>query len=96
MNNKPKEIAGFLAIAVLLFLNSCNSAAGDGQPTAKPSNTLIAAAPEVPTSPFPNLQAEILDGRNKATNSPLGQFDFKTFTYPLPRGWQNPDESDLT
>lgn len=46
-------------------------------------------------SPFPNLQAELLDDRDKSTSSPLGQFDFKNFKYPLPRGWQNPDNADL-
>ena len=44
-----------------------------------------------PTSSIPNLQTELLDGRNKTTTSPLGKFDFKNFTYELPRGWQNPD-----
>ncbi|MBC7901252.1 MAG: hypothetical protein H7070_14495 [Saprospiraceae bacterium] len=98
MNIKPKEIAGSLAIAVLLSLSSCQSAAENNPPFAEPQPTVayIEPKPEPPASPFPNLQAEILDTRNKETNSPLGQFDFKNFTYPLPRGWQNPDQSDLT
>ncbi|HMU32891.1 MAG TPA: hypothetical protein PKC89_03410 [Pyrinomonadaceae bacterium] len=50
----------------------------------------IKATPE-PTPSVPNLQAELLDDRNKITNSPLGTFDFKNHTYELPRGWQNPD-----
>jgi len=95
MNDKPKEIAGLLAIAVLLFVSSCKTAAEDEKPAAAPSS-VVNPQPKVPSSPFPNLQAEILDSRNKATDSPLGRFDFKNFTYPLPRGWQNPDESDLT
>ena len=45
---------------------------------------------------MPNLQAEILDDRFKDSTSPLSSFDFKNFTYPLPRGWQNPDGTDLT
>jgi len=50
-----------------------------------------------PTSSIPNLQAELLDNRNKTTTSPIGNFDFKNFTYELPRGWQNPDgTSDIT
>ena len=40
---------------------------------------------------IPNLQAELTDDRNKTTSSPIGQFDFKNYTYELPRGWQNPD-----
>jgi hypothetical protein len=45
---------------------------------------------------MPNLQAEILDDRGKTTTSPLGQFDFRNFTYPLPRGWQHPDGDEIT
>lgn len=92
-------MAGFLAIAVLLFLSSCTTAVENAQPVAEaqPSAAISGSEPELPPpSPFPNLQAEILDGRNKTTDSPLGQFDFKNHTFPLPRGWQNPDGSDLT
>jgi len=47
--------------------------------------------PTSPTPAIPNLQAELLDDRDKTTESPLGDFDFKNYTYELPRGWQNPD-----
>ena len=103
MNNKPKEIAGLLAIAVLLFSSSCKTAVETSQPGVEAQPTVVAAdaSPPIsadvpPPSPFPNLQAEILDNRNRTTDSPLGQFDFKNHTFPLPRGWQNPDGSDLT
>jgi hypothetical protein len=49
-----------------------------------------------PSPSRPNLQSEILDDRFESTNSPLANVDFKNYTYPLPRGWQNPDGSDLT
>lgn len=58
--------------------------------TAAP--TVAQATPE-PAPSTPNLQRELLDDRNKTTASPIGQFDFKNFTYELPRGWQNPDGS---
>ena len=45
----------------------------------------------LPSPKFPNLQTELLDDRNKTTTSPIGSFDFKNFTYPLPRGWQDAD-----
>jgi hypothetical protein len=45
---------------------------------------------------MPNLQAPLLDDRFRTTKSPLGAFDFKNFSYPLPHGWQNPDNSDAT
>jgi hypothetical protein len=44
-----------------------------------------------PSPAIPDLQAELLDDRDKLTASPIGSFDFNNFTYPLPRGWQNPD-----
>ena len=102
---RQKEIALFLAIAVLLFATSCG---GNADATnTKPEPSAAAASPaetargfqqltEKPSPSIPNLQAELLDGRGKATTSPLGTFDFKNFTYPLPHGWQNPDGDELT
>lgn len=49
-----------------------------------------------PAPKIPNLQTEILDDKNKATNSPIGKFDFKGHTFPLPRGWQDPDGKQAT
>lgn len=56
------------------------------EPTAAPP-----AATFNPTPKIPNLQAELTDERFRTTSSPIGKFDFKDFTYELPRGWQNPD-----
>lgn len=56
---------------------------------ATPEPTVAPTA--VPTPGIPNLQAELLDDRFKTTTSPIGNFDFKNYTYELPRGWQNPD-----
>ena len=93
-----KEIALTTAIAVLLFASACQRAA-----EAEPERRAIIAATAPPAQPsaesspaIPNLQKEILDDRHKTSSSPLASFDFKNFTYPLPRGWQNPDGSDLT
>jgi hypothetical protein len=99
MKNRSKEMAGLLAIAFLLFITSCQPAV-ESQPVVevKPSAAIAEpAAPEVVPSPaIPNLQAELTDSRSKTTSSPLGTFDFKNFSYPLPRGWQNPDGKDVT
>lgn len=92
-----KEIASIFAIAVLLFTTSCGSradatntvAAAEPQAAGSPSPTALPAGQ--PSPAMPNLQTEILDGRGKTTSSPLGQFDFRNFAYPLPRGWQHPD-----
>lgn len=94
-----KEIAVSIAIAVLLFASAC-SRSTETEPNAvhaEPSTPAAVAGPSPAPSPdIPNLQAELLDDRHKTTATPLGSFDFKNFTYPLPRGWQNPDGSDLT
>lgn len=49
-----------------------------------------------PTPLVPNLQAELLDDRNKTSAYAIGTFDFRNYTYELPRGWQNPDGSPIT
>lgn len=95
-----KEVAVFFAIASLLFASACGSSVQPTEPAAQAQPTVQFAPQRQPdvsrTPPFPDLQVELLDGRNKSTSSPLGTFDFKNFTYPLPRGWQNPDGTDLT
>jgi hypothetical protein len=94
-----KEIAVWIAIAVLLFASACRSSTEPDAETVQVEPAAAAAVPEpspAASSEIPNLQAELLDDRHKTTSTPLGSFDFKNFTYPLPRGWQNPDGADLT
>ncbi len=93
-----KEIAFTTAIAVLLFASACQRT-GEVVPDtvrAEPAPKPVAEPSAVPSPDIPNMQAELLDERHKTTASPLGMFDFKNFTYPLPRGWQNPDGTDVT
>ena len=92
-----KEIAFATAIAVLLFASACQRSEAEPE-TVHAGEALppIVEPSEEPSPAIPNLQAEILDERHKTSTSPLAAFDFKNFTYPLPRGWQNPDGSDLT
>ena len=101
---RPKEIAGCFAIAVLLSTISCG---GSAETRNAAVETPVAATPaettrafqlpqEKPSPSIPNLQAELLDERGKTTTSPIGTFDFKNFTYPLPRGWQHADGDELT
>ena len=93
-----KEIAFATAIAVLLFASACQGPV-EAEPEKVHAEPAIPpmAEPSAEASPsFPNLQAEILDDRYKRSTSPLSSFDFKNSSYPLPRGWQNPDGSDLT
>jgi hypothetical protein len=59
-------------------------------PAASPS-PIVSPSPAIP-----NLQKEILDSRYKTTSSPIGSFDFRNFSYDMPRGWENPDGSQIT
>lgn len=65
--------------------------------TNKPIETPVAALPPppapaaAPSPAIPNLQNELLNDSNNTTAAPIGKFDFKNYTYELPRGWQNPD-----
>lgn len=78
-----------------LFFASCTSAVRSDQNNTAPTAELAPppSPTPLPTPNIPNLQAELTDDRNKTTASPIGQFDFKNYTYELPRGWQNPDGS---
>lgn len=103
MKSWPKEIAAAAVVAVLMFLDSCGTSvqqeravsASDSPPEPTRSVDSRAFSPE-PSPAIPNLQSEILDDRGKTTASPLGTFDFKNYTYPLPRGWQHQDGDEVT
>jgi hypothetical protein len=45
---------------------------------------------------IPDAQREILNDKNSTTEAAIGNIDFKSFTYPLPRGWQDADSKDIT
>jgi hypothetical protein len=105
MKITKKDIASLFAVAVLLFATSCGSSA-DATESNTPADTNAAStsdeparsfqSPDAQASPMPNLQAEMLDNRGKTTSSPLGEFDFRNFTFPLPRGWQHQDGDEIT
>ena len=87
----------FASIAIYMMLSlACSHSRSNANiqpPTAQMPPPQSPVATPTP-SPFPNLQAELLSDKDKTTQSPLGKFDFKNYTYTLPRGWQNPDGSD--
>ena len=66
------------------------------QPAAQPEQPRAFQPPTEPSPAVPSLQAEITDDRFKSTNSELGKFDFRNYTYPMPRGWQHPDGKEIT
>jgi hypothetical protein len=84
----------YLVLILLSGLAACGSRPVENAPPPAPPSTPVQTAAKMAATPaLPNLQSEILDDRNKTTSSPIGKFDFKNFTYELPRGWQNPDGS---
>jgi hypothetical protein len=96
-------LKGFLVLILSsgVLLEGCRRAV---EPDPLQTQTTPAAAvtqtPEpsaMPKASAPDLQTELLDNRNKTTTSPIGAFNFKNYTYELPRGWQNPDgTSEIT
>ena len=91
-----RSVISILLLAAPFAIASCVAKVETNQ---RVEQTKVAIPPPAtepilrPTPAIPNLQAELLDGRDKTTTSPIGKFDFKNYTYELPRGWQNPDGS---
>ena len=91
-----RSIISILLFSALFVAVSCSANVETSGNVSSQTVTPPASASEpaaLPTPSIPNLQAELLDDRNKTTTSPIGGFDFKNYTYELPRGWQNPDGS---
>lgn len=92
-----KMTAVFLPLGFFVLLAGCG---GNIQTAQTEAPIVPSVAPQIKptTSPqktqIPNLQTEILENKNSNTDSPIGKFDFKNFTYPLPRGWQDADGKD--
>lgn len=100
MTFRTKDIAAASAIVFLLTLfSACGSQQEttiSAEPLPLPQPTAAFEPHPEPSPQLPDLQAELLDDRNKTTHSPLVTVDFKNFTYPLPRGWQHPDGDEIT
>lgn len=88
----------FLAAAALFTgcgsIDDNSSATGTiEEPVAAEVATPVQSTP-APSPAMPDLQAELTDSRFVSSSTPLSTFDFKNHSYPLPRGWQNPDGSE--
>ncbi len=92
-----RKITFPLVLVVTIFALSCGTKVETNQNDASPAAQLPpppTPQPSVqPTSVIPNLQAELMDHKDSTTAFAIGTFDFKNYTYELPRGWQNPDGS---
>lgn len=85
---------GSVSVVLALGLASCVGRTETKEITQTASVPVTPPTPSpLPTSVIPNLQAELLDESNTSSTSPIARFDFKNYTYELPRGWQNPDGS---
>ena len=88
-----KIMAVFLPLGFIFLFSACGSNVKTAPPATKiVPNVVAEKKPEPSPSPqIPNLQTELLENKNSNTASPIGKFDFKNFTYELPRGWQDAD-----
>ncbi len=88
--------AAFLLFAIALLSSACGGTVETASTENTPASTVrvvATATPEAspPKPKIPNLQDELTDDRSKTTGASIGKFDFKNYTYPLPRGWQDSD-----
>ncbi len=100
MKTFAKFIAIYLLLGLMIFVSGCGQKVQTAQTETNVTPTVpIISTPTLEPSPLlpkiPNLQAELTDDRNKATASPIGKFDFKNFSYPLPHGWQDVDSKEV-
>jgi hypothetical protein len=93
MKNEFRYLLLFLSALISACQGKTETANQMTEPAEAPPTAVVRQQLVSPTPTGPNLQAELLDDRNKTTTSPIGSFDFKNNTYELPRGWQNPDGS---
>ena len=100
MKNFAKFIAIYLLLGLMIFASGCGQKVQTAQTENVPAPTVpVISTPTPEPSPslpkIPNLQTELTDNRNKTTTSPIGKFDFKNFSYPLPHGWQDVDSKEV-
>lgn len=83
-----------LVVPLALVAVGCRARTEATQPTEPQAAIAPTVEPRPSAEPspaIPNLQAELTDGLNTTSVYPIAAFDFKNYTYELPRGWQNPD-----
>ena len=88
----------FLSLVLLILhfgLSGCSFSPEDN--ATRVSKVPSPSSPKRQTKePVPPLLSEILNENNSKTESPLGTFDFKNYTYPFTHGWQDRDSKEFT
>ena len=98
MKTFAKLTAIYLLLGLIIFASGCGQKVKTAQTekNVAPTVPVVFTPTPAPLQPkIPNLQTELIDERNKKTASPIGEFDFKNFSYPLPRGWQDADSKEV-
>jgi hypothetical protein len=97
MKIRVQKTAAFLLFAIILLFSACGGTVetASTETNAAPTVAVESTATPEPSPKIPNLQDELTDDRNKRTDAPIGKFDFKNYTYPLPRGWQDSDGKEV-
>jgi hypothetical protein len=100
MKIRVQITAVFLLLVSVFSFSACGGKVQTAPPEANTAptvavNSITTPEPSPPLPKIPNLQAELLDDRSKTTDSPIGKFDFRNFSYPLPRGWQDSDGAEV-
>lgn len=85
------QIFVLVIVVTAIGIAGCSRAETNSNFQPSPTQVPPPTSTPSPTSAIPNLQAELLDERNTSSPSPIAKFDFRNYTYELPRGWQNPD-----
>lgn len=85
------QIFVFVIVVTAMGIAGCSRAETNSNFQPSPTQVPPPTSTPSPTPAIPNLQAELLDERNTSSTSPIAKFDFRNYTYELPRGWQNPD-----
>lgn len=76
----------YLLFGFLALFSACENKVEIAQNSPSESNNQLEEMPEV------LLKVE----KNERTDAPIGKFDFKNYTYPLPIGWQGGGIKEIT
>lgn len=90
-----KLIWVFLSLAIASVCIACKGRQQNPGATAETPVTPPVANQEANNNINNGPQATVSATPVPQTNFPIGSIDFKNHTYPLPRGWQGPDMSDV-